>query len=124
MTKLRKRLALLLVLVMAMSTLNLPTAAAEPEEVEPCAVVVQCEKCNGSVRYLGERVFYGIVGCNTFMDQCEFPAVHNHETEEVYELYSCDDCGYEYKRNHRLYENCTMMNLSVWIFWHNVCNCT
>ena len=50
MTKIKKRLALLMALVMAMTMLALPASAAEAEDeaISPQAVVGQCPNCGGT----------------------------------------------------------------------------
>ena len=55
----KKTLSLLLAVVMMLSVLIIPAAAAMPEEnvVEPCAPVMDCPKCRSAAQYTD----YGII---------------------------------------------------------------
>lgn len=94
MTKIKKRLALMMALVMAMTTLILPASAANVEdEVVPCAVTRFCSTCGGDVtqrRLLVATRKVDVSSCNKSSSE------HDH-TLNTYDVYdTCVNCGTTY----------------------------
>lgn len=94
MTKIKKTLALMMVLVMAMTTLILPVSATTVEdEVEPCSgTVLECPVCG--------KETYGYAG--PFVEQGSDDIVcsnnprteHTHYYNYYYNRYLCTNCGF------------------------------
>ena len=91
MTKIKKTLALVMVLVMAMTTLVLPVAAVAPqEEVAPCAAESTCLNCGElSMRqYYVNKTETVYVTCGA----CSY--AHKHTRVNRYLDSACSNCGY------------------------------
>ena len=106
MTKIKKRLALLMALVMAMTMLALPASAATGEdEVAPCGAVVECVNCGGECsRSSGEtksKVYMG----EDEERVCHVPA-HYHTKHVPYTTYICTSCGCSYTQYSTTYYTC------------------
>lgn len=94
MTKIKKALALMMVLVMAMTTLALPASAvASEKELEPCAAVMECTTCGNSMT-LTKTVTNAAEYRSVVAYECGYYApAHNHVRTVSYKLYSCATCG-------------------------------
>ena len=81
----KKVISLLLVLVMAVSLLALPVAAAARSRL--------CDVCNGGTQYQGSRRGTS----NKYVSSCEYAQyAHSHTVYTDWDLYKCldDACGY------------------------------
>lgn len=91
MTKIKKTLALLMVLVMAMTMMTLPASAAEiEEEVEPCIAIMECGVCGGVFRFVQH--------CDVIVDSKVEEGVVFVRYQH-YDVYSCETCGYTHHVN-------------------------
>lgn len=103
MTKIKKSLALMMVLVMAMTILAMPASATTVEEaaIEPRYVAVTCTSCGGEAvfvrRVTNER--YGSVPVAEGICQHE-KGDHSHYKVRDYDTYTCKSCGYTLKLNY------------------------
>ena len=89
MTKIKKRLALMMVLVMTMTMLALPASADTPEEeVTPYVVVIACANCGGNTYKIASDVS-GIYK--------EPKLGHEHHYSIIYDLFWCSACDKNYK---------------------------
>ena len=91
MTKIKKRLALLMALVMAMTMLALPASAATGEgEVEPRAAVANCPTC-GAIATKGKV----LVSTRTVtMPYCvSYDITHSHVIYTYDNYITCPNCG-------------------------------
>ena len=93
MTKIKKTLALLMVLVMAMTVLVLPASAVSTEEgVEPCAAYAHCPSC-GTITAYYTGTYNASEAIPVVAYQCIYRAeAHNHYQKVVYERYRCGTC--------------------------------
>ena len=95
MTKIKKTLALMMVLVMAMTTLSLPASATQLEsEIEPISEVIPCSKCGD-----GAYSYYQSVDeawpTITSASNCYKGYADNHTHYTAYRYYYvvCPTCG-------------------------------
>ena len=84
MTKIKKTLALVMVLVIAMSSLILPVAAAETD-VEPAAAVARCRVCDGDFKFEKH--------CDVVYET-KVEAGITYVRYHRFDVYSCVVCGY------------------------------
>lgn len=109
MTKIKKRFALMMVLVMAMTMLALPASASTDGEnsVEPRYVVVSCPSCGGdavfSRRVIDERYGSSPVAENICPTESD---AHSHYLYRSYDLYVCNSCGHTFKINYSYSKKC------------------
>ena len=89
MTKIKKTLALMMVLVMAMTTLVLPASAVTPEEeMQPYVAYKTCPNCGGDVPLIcTSGYFSGVVR------EIVYTANHKHQWEGTAGYCTCSDCG-------------------------------
>ena len=91
MTKIKKRLALMIVLVMAMTMMALPASASETEEeVAPCAATANCPTC-GTTSTIGKV----LVSTRTItMPYCtSYDYQHKHVIYTYNNYITCPNCG-------------------------------
>ena len=88
----KKTLALLLAIVMMLSVLVIPAAAAMPEEnaVEPCGGFADCPGCGSSSPYTTS-----VTNTETKMTTCSYSGtMHTHYRYYYYRIFNCSYCNF------------------------------
>lgn len=98
MKKIKKLLAMVLALMMALSCMAMPAMAAEDEEIMPLKPGFECSTCGKLASYSGtEKSYRADESYRVGIGQCPKVSVeHTHKPYDIMEVYRCANCGQKY----------------------------